>query len=442
MKSKGIVLSPRRYRTSSPGFRYLIYDGASYLRNATANWRSGDSAGAIEVWFRTTNTGIQTLFASCDEAGSAFYLRFAIGLSTASKLAISQRNNDTQCLAEGGTTVTDGCWHHAVLSSNGTAWTIILDGVAESLTEISGANDGDWFADTSNRDNLTIGVENINSLQRYMIGSIGYTRVYSREMAVAEALTNYSRGRNADASDTTGLVFNLPVKEGTGNPVDTVGALTMTVTSAVWVNEGCPPPTTYEDASRFKNNGTISGATLVQLDSGLWVLRYDGNDYIGCGTNPSLNFTTGFSLICWALIVPSVGSSPLMAKQTAAQWDANSAGYAFVMASGGIIRFRGSGEYIQYNGSYDDQVWRLYSVVWNIGETVKIYVDATIVIESGARAINWVNSANPLEIGRYYATTCAANGQEMGKMRIANFGYSAPQIRRYFDATKHLFGRV
>jgi hypothetical protein len=134
----------------------------------------------------------------------------------------------------GKTNVVDNVYHHIVVSSNGTAWSIILDGVAETLTITAGSNSGNWFADTTGRDNITIGCLTTTSNVNFAIASIGAVRIYSREMLAPEALTNFRQGRNASASNATSLVFNLPMIEGTSNPVDTIGSLIMTATGATW----------------------------------------------------------------------------------------------------------------------------------------------------------------------------------------------------------------
>jgi len=217
-------------------FPALSYDGDDYLSNATANFRSGDSQGAIEAEFRTSYTAAtQDLFSSSDESSGAYFLRFSVNATTGELMAV-QRKGDTQDTVVFTTKVSDGKWHHAVLSSNGSSYSVILDGVNEVKT--SGTNEGDWFADTTLRDNICIGVKKDSTpLVAYFTGSIGYIRIYSRPMLQPEAQVNHSRGRHQAASDTTGLVFNLPTTEGTGNPVDDVGALTMTNNNATWITD-------------------------------------------------------------------------------------------------------------------------------------------------------------------------------------------------------------
>lgn len=61
-------------------------------------------------------------------------------------------------------------------------------------------------------------------------------------------------------------------------------------------------PTRYEfDRSRYCNHGTITGATWVQLPSGIWVLSLDGSDdFIDAGANTCFDtLTNGYTLMAW-----------------------------------------------------------------------------------------------------------------------------------------------
>jgi len=54
-----------------------------------------------------------------------------------------------------------------------------------------------------------------------------------------------------------------------------------------------PPATVLHDKSRFKNHGTITGATWIRLPSGLWYLAFDATDDVSKSFDmvfPSLTF--------------------------------------------------------------------------------------------------------------------------------------------------------
>jgi len=168
------------------------FDGIDdYIYKSIPNFRSGDSAGAIEGWFRSSSVANnQTLVASGDTATTDYYISLYVGITTG-LIIFNQVTVGVSSKVTGATNVCDGKWHYIVVSSSGTAWTILLDGVPEALTPTGGGNNGNWYADTANRDNLTIGAIVISSTASYTIGVIGWTRIYSRPMLQSEAQRRY-----------------------------------------------------------------------------------------------------------------------------------------------------------------------------------------------------------------------------------------------------------
>src|SRR3990167_5177069 len=214
----------------------LSFDGNDFGSYTVANFRSADSSGAAEGWVRSSSTANnQTIIASSDTATTTSRWMIYVAQTTGRLTISTQDAAGTVNTVSGTTDICDGKLVHWKVNSSGTAWDIDFNGVAETLIVVAGTNTGDWFADVTLRDNLTIGAMTHTSTVNYAIGEIGFTRIYSRTMATAEALTNYQRGRKATASDTTGLVFNLPLTEGTGNPADTIIPATITLTGATWV---------------------------------------------------------------------------------------------------------------------------------------------------------------------------------------------------------------
>ena len=204
-KNNGTITNATWTRLPS-GLWVLSFDGNDYLKNATANWRSSDSAGAIEVWFKTSLANGQVLFASDDEGTSTHGLVVYITNATG-ELHVFQQNADTGDDVKGTTNVCDGVWHHAVISTNGVSATteanhatdgykIILDGVRETCSIATGANTGDWFAETTLRDNIVIGARNHTTIVSYMTGEIGYTIIYSSAITVATALSNFNQEKH------------------------------------------------------------------------------------------------------------------------------------------------------------------------------------------------------------------------------------------------------
>lgn len=223
-----------------PDQQALQYKGAGYLTNPVANFRSTDSKGSVEGWDRTaTLATLQTLFSSCDEAvgtQSVFDMRVTAG----NKLAVVHRiGGGAANEVDGNTVIADGLWFHWVISSNDTAWQLYVNGVLQTLTGAGGTNTGDWFAEATGRDNISIGVSKRSTLSNFLNGDGGILRIYSVPLTPAEILQNYQRGRKAVTVNPTNMVFNLNLTEQSGNPVDKVGSLTMPLsgtTLPVWLN--------------------------------------------------------------------------------------------------------------------------------------------------------------------------------------------------------------
>lgn len=163
-----------------------LFDGDDLITHTSADWQGNDSAGTILVWFKTNTDANQTLFASADIATIDYYLQFRVAPTTG-KLEFTQKNDDVADVVTASTNVRDGTWHLGAVKSSGTTWSISVDGVDEgALAVAAGANTGEWFADTPNRDNFTIGAFVYTSTILYLTGSIGEVLVYDRPLPPQE----------------------------------------------------------------------------------------------------------------------------------------------------------------------------------------------------------------------------------------------------------------
>jgi hypothetical protein len=201
----------------------MQFDGVDdYCKSALADFRGSDSQGTISLWYKSNIDGTaQRPFASADEATNTRY--FSIVVTGTDYISVYQRDNDTLDIVRGGTTLLADKWYHVVLISNGSAYSIYLDGEAESLTVASGANNGDWFADTNNRDNVTIGAMEYNAgLANPFDGQICNVEVYSDAKDSDWVAQKYAQGAHAVqgksdwgvvesvANETTGYLSNTP----------------------------------------------------------------------------------------------------------------------------------------------------------------------------------------------------------------------------------------
>ena len=50
------------------------------------------------------------------------------------------------------------------------------------------------------------------------------------------------------------------------------------------------------DKSRHENHGTCYGAKIIQMNEQIPVMNFDGNEYVDCGNNESLNITDAITI--------------------------------------------------------------------------------------------------------------------------------------------------
>lgn len=130
---------------------------------------SGAAASAQEVW------------ASGDEASTTRYVEGQ--LSSTPRAVISQRNNDTNDVVTATTTTISSAAHIVEWASSGTAYSLRVDNAVQSLTVSGGSNTGDWFGDTSARDNFTIGALVRTTTILYFGGRVAYLGVFDAPLA-------------------------------------------------------------------------------------------------------------------------------------------------------------------------------------------------------------------------------------------------------------------
>jgi hypothetical protein len=180
----GFDTPPRR------SFNGLAFNGSStYAKESIADWRSADSQGTIIVWFYLSTLGVASqFFASADEASTTRYLN--VRATSANKFVLAQRNADTADSVAGSSTLVARRWYQGIVDSDGSIWAMYLDLKPETLT-VTNVNSGDWFADTTGRDNVAIGALVQSTITNYCAGMVGQILVYNRLLLQTEKTANY-----------------------------------------------------------------------------------------------------------------------------------------------------------------------------------------------------------------------------------------------------------
>jgi len=161
------------------------FDGINdKIQISTGLWAT-HSMGTIMGWILPTSSS--KVLSSADTATDTRYFDFTV---TSNKVRITQRNNDVADQVETAAVLTTTEFHHIALTSNGTAYRLFVNGVEYSPSVVAGANNGDWFADTANRDNVVIGAM-VRTAPTYKEGTVGELLVYSRPLTPQEIQHNY-----------------------------------------------------------------------------------------------------------------------------------------------------------------------------------------------------------------------------------------------------------
>lgn len=163
---------PLRYTTTSArligGQPVVTFDGVDdILRYAgTTSPSSGHVILVARILAMPGTNLTSDIYASCDEASTTRFFKLQINdnSGTTQNFATRQRNNDTTDNLEGSTTdLNVGDVHVLEASSDSSTVSIKVDGVDQSILVNLGVNNGDWIADATARDSITIGASKTTS---------------------------------------------------------------------------------------------------------------------------------------------------------------------------------------------------------------------------------------------------------------------------------------
>ena len=191
---------------------YLVHKTAG--GTGTTQFRSDDDRGTIFAWiYPDVVNSHGGIFSAGYTADTTTYFDFY--LSSSAKLGIQQREGSP---AGGGvvgdTSLTATTWQSVAVVSDGTAWALYVNGTAQSLTASGAANEGEWFADTPNLNNITIGtllrtsdLDNFDGkiMQVAYFGSDGTNGASSGVLTAAQIAALHSAGKSHDLTTATGV---------------------------------------------------------------------------------------------------------------------------------------------------------------------------------------------------------------------------------------------
>jgi hypothetical protein len=154
----------------------LLFDGTDdYLSYANA-YLTESSGTVIAVLVPTDVTAARIWFSSSDTSLATKYV--TIGHTNGAKVEVAQDSAGTPLAPYGSTSLVDNECQIVVVSSSGTAYSAQVNSksVAESWT---GTNDGDWFGDSADRDNISIGAKVDNVPDSFFKGYVAHLGIYN-----------------------------------------------------------------------------------------------------------------------------------------------------------------------------------------------------------------------------------------------------------------------
>uniref|UniRef100_A0A6M3JYA1 Lectin/glucanase superfamily protein n=1 Tax=viral metagenome TaxID=1070528 RepID=A0A6M3JYA1_9ZZZZ len=135
----------------------MVFDGTSDFISFSPADIASDLLGSVLLNFSlSSSAGYRNLFTAVEASTAIHYLQFYGSWNSSGTFTINQSENDVVDRVGGNTAIVSTPQIVHVIS-NGTAYTIWVNGVSQSLTVLSGANTGDWFGDITLENTVTLG---------------------------------------------------------------------------------------------------------------------------------------------------------------------------------------------------------------------------------------------------------------------------------------------
>ena len=206
----------------------LRFDGSTQYVTFGQASAVGASAFTIEVWFKRTGPGIGTntgaggipdiipLLAKgrAEADGSNVDMNYILGIqASTNKLAA-----DFEDMATGGnhpvvgnTVITQGVWHHAAATYDGSAWQLYLDGVSETS---SAANQTPRY-DSIQHASLASALNSTGVAAGYFAGVLDEARIWNYARSQSEILST----KNYELTSASGLIARWGMNEAAGSSI-------------------------------------------------------------------------------------------------------------------------------------------------------------------------------------------------------------------------------
>lgn len=161
----------------------IYFDGTDDLLNLASAALTGTQGTVMIVAKLDGTTASRTFLSSSDTATTSKYLQ--LGTNASSQVQSIQDNTDTDDIVRGGSTVNTNL-HAYFFESDGSAYTLAIDNVNETKTVVGGADNGDWWDDSTGKDNTVIGALTTTSSSLFFKGWVFDIVVYSTKLTTGQ----------------------------------------------------------------------------------------------------------------------------------------------------------------------------------------------------------------------------------------------------------------
>jgi len=384
-------------KTGTPvlGSDGVTLDGSESFSLAVSDWSGALSSGSISAWVYLDSLPglIAAVFTSADTATDDYVVMFYISSTGNACFNVKKAAGvfSTVCT---DSTLSTATFYHIGVTTNGSRWLLYINGALAAHSVVNGSDNGDFFADAANRDNIAVGALIRAAGEQYNLsGKIQGVRVNDWEWTATEFAQAYEQGRRVIAASTGSLYKGL-------------------VLDAPLISGYLQSATVASDRTPYSNHGTATGTPPTFGADG--VTLNGTSDYIDFGDADVFSPTDGagndkpFSGSVWANMTDATSCWMIVKDDTAGirEWafGANSSDvlalFLFTNTASNRILCYSDTAITAYEGS-----WTHFGFAYDGSESpsgITIYIngqDISCLTDSTGSYTGVVNGTEPLVLG-------------------------------------------
>jgi len=167
----------------------VLFDSENDFVKVTNPSFLNSDKGTLVAWVKFDKVDhVQYVASAGDEGSTENYISFLRLDPARHTLGIYQRGPHEANWIDGTTIIGENAYYHLVMLSNGTEWSIYVNGVKEKLSIRAGDNTGKWIRQLNSIDNFVIGSSKLLAPYTipYLSGNIDEILLYDRPLTDKE----------------------------------------------------------------------------------------------------------------------------------------------------------------------------------------------------------------------------------------------------------------